>query len=394
MKKKCIFLKNVALILFYIFILINNFSTVSFCNEKTEKETQKKQLEEKVEKIAKEKTEVDNKIKTTKNIKNKKLHIKKNLDDQISGKKQEIFSLNKKITSLNQDIIKKQNEISGKEDEIKENKDLLKSRLKSGFVAPRITQIEAMMQKDKYSEFLANAEYQARISIHDKDLVDSLVVKLKEIQSEKQQVEVNKRNIELTKGKIEEAKKTLDMQMDEVNKEVYSIEKEEAAYLKDSANLKKQMDALQAEIARICRELSSDNAPYVGGEFAWPVPGYYSISSPYGPRSFDGFHTGVDIAGRGIYGKNVVAANDGKVIFVNYGSKSLYGNYIMVDHGGGIVTLYAHLSSVLISYGENVNKGKVIGLVGSTGNSTGPHLHFEVRIHGKHTNPMVYFKKG
>ena len=386
-------MKNFVYILFSVLIVVNNFFNVSFCDGKIEKEARRKQLEERVEKVAKKKTEVDNKIKTTKNIKYKKLHIRKNLDSQIADKKQEIFSLNKKITSLNQEISKKQNEISKKENEIEQGKDLLKLRLKSSFEAPKITQIEAMMQMEKYGEFLASAEYQARIATHDKKIVDDLLVQLKEIQDEKKQVEVNKLNVELTKGKIEEVKKTLDRQMDEVNKEVYSIEKEEAAYLKDAANLKRQMDELQAEIARICRELASNDSPYVGGELAWPVPGFYNISSPYGPRSFDGFHTGTDIAGAGIYGKNVIAANDGKIIFVNSGRGSLYGKYVIIDHGGGISTLYAHLSSVLIAHGQTVKKGQVIGLVGSTGNSTGPHLHFEVRVSGKHTNPMPYFGK-
>lgn len=362
-------------------------------NKKVEMESKKKNLEKEVNEISKKKKDIDNKAKDAKTRKNQKLGVKRGIDDQVAKKSQEIVSLSKKITSLNRNISEKQNEISDKEKEIEENKELLKDRLRASFMSPKISQIEAIREKDKYSELLSSAEYQAKISAHDKKLVDDLSETLKNIQEEKSQIESNKRQVESAKSQIEEAKKELDKQSEKMSEEVFSIEKEEQAYLKDAANLKKQMDALQAEINRICKELASKDTVYVGGELAWPVPGFYGITSPYGPRSFDGFHTGTDISGKGIYGKNVVAANDGKIIFVNTGGRSLYGNYIIVDHGGGITTLYAHLSSVSCSLGQAVTKGQTIGLVGSTGNSSGPHLHFEVRKNGKHTNPMAYFKK-
>lgn len=364
-----------------------------FGEESSEKEQKKQQLEQQVTEISKKKSNIDKQVKEVKSKKNQKLGVKHNLDSQVAKKNQEIVYLSQQITSLNREIVKKENEISLKEDEIKQNKDLLKTRLKSSFMTPKISQLEAMLDRDKYSQRLAFAEYQAKITAHDQQIIEDLSKTLEDINSQKHQIQSDKYQVEINKGKIEETKKELDKQVQAINQEVYSIQKQEEAYLKDAANLKKQMDALQSEIARICRELSTNDSPYVGGELAWPVPGYYKISSPYGPRSFDGFHTGMDIAGGGIYGKTVVAANDGKVIFINTTGRGPYGNYITIDHGGGIATLYAHLSSFSCSYGQTVTKGQTIGLVGSTGFSTGPHLHFEVRINGKHTNPMAYFKK-
>ena len=135
---------------------------------------------------------------------------------------------------------------------------------------------------------------------------------------------------------------------------------------------------------------------YVGGIFAWPVPGFSYISSDYGWRfNNTNYHTGVDITGSGVYGKNIVAANTGTVAFVQttYTPNVGYGKYIIIDHGGGITTLYGHTKEIYVKVGQKVSRGQKIAAVGSTGWSTGPHLHFEVRKDKKHTNPWPYLKK-
>ena len=134
------------------------------------------------------------------------------------------------------------------------------------------------------------------------------------------------------------------------------------------------------------------NSPYVGGEFTWPCPASRYISSSFGNRLHPTlkvwkFHTGVDIGCAA--GKDIVAAASGRVIMSQwYGG---YGNCVMIDHGGGIVTLYGHASKLLVSTGATVKRGQTIALVGSTGRSTGPHLHFEVRKDGEYIDPMSYF---
>ncbi|MBQ6569094.1 MAG: M23 family metallopeptidase [Clostridia bacterium] len=123
--------------------------------------------------------------------------------------------------------------------------------------------------------------------------------------------------------------------------------------------------------------------------FTWPVPGYRSISSPFG-RRWGKLHKGIDISSRGINGASIVAAASGRVVASRYGYNGGYGNYILIDHGNGIQTRYAHCSKLLVSAGARVSKGQVIAKVGSTGHSTGPHLHFEVRVNGTPKNPMNY----
>jgi murein DD-endopeptidase MepM/ murein hydrolase activator NlpD len=130
------------------------------------------------------------------------------------------------------------------------------------------------------------------------------------------------------------------------------------------------------------------------GNFTWPVPGVTSLSSPFGSRP-EGYHKGVDIASGGIYGKAIVAADSGKVIQASFGGNgngySGYGNVVVIDHGNGYSTLYAHCSSIAVSKGSLVTKGQIIAYVGSTGDSTGPHLHFEIRVNGVANNPMNWF---
>ena len=141
----------------------------------------------------------------------------------------------------------------------------------------------------------------------------------------------------------------------------------------------------------VSKKPSSGKIEYRGGSLAWPVPGYYHISSPFGPR-WGKIHKGMDICGSGkpINGANVYPCAVGTVITAKYGWNWGFGNYIQIDHGNGLVTLYAHLSSISCSEGQRVQLGQKIGNVGSTGNSTGPHLHLGVILNGNYVNPQPY----
>ena len=134
---------------------------------------------------------------------------------------------------------------------------------------------------------------------------------------------------------------------------------------------------------------------YIGGELEWPVPGYTRITSKYAMRVHPitgqyKLHTGVDIGAP--EGANFVAANDG--IVVKAEKNPAYGNMVIIDHGGGISTLYAHGSEILVQVGQTVKRGEAVLKVGSTGYSTGPHAHFEVRINGITTDPLPYITNG
>jgi len=171
-----------------------------------------------------------------------------------------------------------------------------------------------------------------------------------------------------------------------------------AANKKEAARLRALAEAEEAESDKIAKELYGTGSGYYSGVMTWPVPGFFRITSAFGPRicPFHGKenHSGIDIGrradGTSINGAAIVATGGGKVIYA--GSRGGYGNTIMIDHGNGVVTLYAHQQSggIKVSVGQRVSKGDRIGTVGSTGYSTGPHLHFEVRVNGTPVNPMKY----
>ena len=152
--------------------------------------------------------------------------------------------------------------------------------------------------------------------------------------------------------------------------------------------------AIQAQIDQMKEQLKKQNTVVAAGSYAWPCPSCYIITSNYGYRylelyGYTRLHAGVDIGAQ--YGAEVTAAAGGTVSIATHGSTG-YGNYVMLAHADGSVTLYGHMSSLAVSVGQTVKQGDVIGYVGSTGNSTGPHLHFEVRINGSTTDPMQFFK--
>ncbi len=170
----------------------------------------------------------------------------------------------------------------------------------------------------------------------------------------------------------------------------------------EAKRLRELAEAEEAESARIARELYGTGSGYFAGQMAWPVPGFYRIASPYGYRihpilGVRKLHTGVDIGRnldppRSIDGATIVAAGDGEVICAGW--RGGYGNTVIIDHGNGVATLYAHQQpgGIIVSVGQHVERGQPIGHVGSTGLSTGPHLHFEVRINGTPVDPMRYLR--
>ena len=165
----------------------------------------------------------------------------------------------------------------------------------------------------------------------------------------------------------------------------------------DIASFEKALKAQEAAEAAAREEIrrltQGSSGTYSGGTFAWPSVSTY-ITSPYGTRVHPvtgkvKTHTGIDI-GAGM-GTNIFAAADGTVLISGWNTGG-YGNYVVIDHGGGLTTLYAHCSSLLVSAGQKVTRGQVIAKCGSTGMSTGPHLHFEVLKNGAHTDPYAYLR--
>ena len=366
-------------------------------------------LKDKLDQLQKEADALQAKVDAAKTEKAKQEAIKEKttqeitiMKSQIAALEEKIVALENKIAGLEQDIVLKEEEIDGLEDSIDENYDLFKRRMRAMYMSEHTSSLSLLLGAESFGDFLTISEYLKRVAQHDQDILDDLEQTLADVEAAKAAVEEDKAAVEAdraelssTKAQAEETRRQLDAKLSATVAEIQSIAQMEKEYLANIAAKQKEMEETQAEIDRIYEEMDGEMEEFVGGTFMYPVPGYTYISSYYGWR-FNGtdFHTGVDFTGSNVNGKKVVAANAGNVIFTKttYIPGKSYGKYIIVDHGGGYSTLYAHLSSVNVSVGDYVKKGQSIGNVGSTGWSTGPHLHFEIRVNGKHTNPLPYLK--
>lgn len=353
----------------------------------------------KIEALKKEQAAIQADIDKTKNDKNKKEKEKQQLQNQVYMKQQEIELLAQRIQGLEGTIGEKEQDIIDKEAEIDKNYDLYKQRLREMYKRDNATALGVILGADSYADFLSGAEMMRRISEHDDKLISELVdakhaieQALAEIQAAKKQVEEDKADVSTQKAQLATKEKQVAAQIQDIEQLQKEFEAEKAKRVKE------QKEA-EAEVARIIAENASIG-DYVGGTFMWPVSGFTTITSAFGWRfNNSDYHTGIDIAGRNasgsaIYRQPIRAANAGKVIYAsnNYTPGRGYGRYVIVDHGGNWSTLYGHADYVSVSVGDYVEKGAVLGQVGTTGWSTGPHLHFEIRENGAAQNPMNHFR--
>ncbi len=353
------------------------------------------QINSRMKRIEEENKQLQNEIQKAKSEKEQVKAKRGVLDQQIKLTKDEITLLQERMTLLEQDIAEKKREISDKQGEIDRNYALYLQRMRAMYMQDDTTTLGLLLGSDSFTTFLTNTDSMARVADHDRKLVADLTTQRLELEQIKAELDERLEQLESDKAQNEEKQHTLSGQLQAADLQIHSLDQTEKEYYADLEKNKAMLAAMRQEINDLYAKIEWSKNPYVGGEMEWPVPGFYRISSEYGSR-FGGsdFHTGMDIAGSNgsIYGATVVAANAGTVKYVNwsYTPGRGYGIYLILDHGGGMSTLYAHLSNITVGLGDVVNKGDPIANVGSTGWSTGPHLHFEVRVNGNHTNPKPY----
>ncbi|MBR5872972.1 MAG: peptidoglycan DD-metalloendopeptidase family protein [Oscillospiraceae bacterium] len=350
-------------------------------------------------KIQEEMKDYNNKINNIKDDKKKQQAIANTIDEKISITEKAIALGLEKIELTTTYINNKNAEIAAKEEDIEYTLQLFRDRIRAiymtGGYSDTTNSLVMLLSSKSISEFLTRSEYLERIAEHDKQIVEELRVELLALEEEKKVLEEEKAVLEEEKAELEAEQEKLEKQLKEAKSSIQDLsamQKEYEANYKELSEMQKQ---IQAELLDIYKNLNTSNGAYVGGEMMWPVPGFSKISSYYGWRfNNTDFHTGVDITGSGVHGAPVVAANTGTVVHTKtcpYNGYSYgYGTYVIVDHGGGITTLYAHLSAIDVKVGDLVVMGQQIGRVGNTGWSTGAHLHFEVRKSGSAVNPISY----
>ncbi len=308
----------------------------------------------------------------------------RSLISQINDLQSKIDELQVKIDEEEirlEQLTKELEEAQKKVDTQNEN---LNDRLRNMYKTSSIGYVDVLLDSGSFSEFLTNLELVKIIYSKDQQV-------LKELKTAREEVEKKKTEVEELHASLEQAQSEVEAQ-----KATVEAKKKEVA--NDNDETEKLLDELKGEADKLTAELKgqgSSGGSYAGGEMLWPAPYCTYITSKYGYRTHpvtgvqNSFHTGIDIAKNGCHGTAIIAANSGtvsRVVWSNYG----YGNYLMIDHGGGVQTLYAHCSNIYVSKGTYVSRGQTIAAVGTTGNSTGPHLHFEVRINGDYTNPYPY----
>ena len=337
------------------------------------------------------------------NIKNKQQELnesrakEKSLGDQVNSLEQQINSKQSDIDELEASISEAQakletleEELAAAEEKVNTQNENLNARLRNMYKNGSVGFIDVLMDSGSFSEFLNNLSLVEKVYTSDQDV-------LEELQKAYDEIDAKKKEIETLQAELSESKATMEEQKSSLEADKASEEKKKSEIAADSAETQRELDKLEADAQALTSSIrnsgsSSSSSKYNGGIMAWPVPSCHTVSSGYGGRIHPTtgkykFHGGLDIPGS--YGSAIVAANSGKVIWAGNRGDS-YGNYVIIDHGGGVSTLYGHSSKVLVSIGQSVSRGQRIANVGSTGRSTGPHCHFEVRINGSRVNPTPY----
>jgi len=334
------------------------------------------------------------------------------LNGQIGEMSASISKMDTQIGEMEAGLREAQNAIAQREQAMQDTVDELLARLRAAYLAGNASWLEAFVQSKNFSAFLTRSELLTRVAEHDRKLVETLEKERVAIQKQSEQLEKDKTALTAKRSEADAQRKSvlakrndlkasasvLDVKQNEISRQSAGINSLINSLDKDSAAYKREIDTLEAEQARVEAEIDNyikshgskegetqNTASGGSGKMIFPVP--YSnvyISAGYGPyRPFGVWkqHTGTDICVRpSSYGKKIVAAQSGIVLISQTSTTSGYGKYIVIDHGNGIHTLYAHCSALLVSVGQSVKQGQHIANIGATGRVTGAHLHFEVRI--------------
>ena len=382
----------------------SKYQVPAFASELTNDSIKQKEAE--INKAKDEKKALQSGLTNVKEIKKQLEKSKAELADYVEELDAELVAIQNKINDLKNLITEKEEEIDQKTQELTEalsvqqaQYEAMKSRIKFMYEKGDSLSLELLFGSDSFGDMLSKAEYIEMLSAYDRRMLDEYVAYAEYVALCKQSLEEEKEVLDEAKAAVEEEEASLNELIEAKEQEMYrvsgDIQNKEAAIREYEADIAEQNDAIKALEAAVAEErkklAAEQGRKYDGGMFTWPAPSYTRISDEYGNRmhptlGIQKFHNGIDMAAPG--GSAILAAYDGKVVAADYNGSM--GNYIMIDHGDSLYTIYMHASALYVSKGAEVSKGDKIAAVGSTGRSTGNHLHFSVRLNGNYVNPRNY----
>ena len=381
--------KVLCMILAFVICSFSVFSCVraeETGNETGGLESQRDELQNQIDEASGELEDVQNEL-------SENLQQVQKLDERIATSQQELDELNNKISELQKTTEEVESNLNEVQEKYDRQKELLDNSLIAIYESSDTKYLDVILSSKSISEFLSNYFLVTELASYEMDLLNEMEAKKEEIETSKKKLEENQKQLAEIKTNQTKTAKVLENTKTVRENFIAKLSDEEKEIQTKIDEYNTRFNEINAEILALAME--GIDTKYIGGELAWPVPGYTRISSKYGMRTHPitgvyKLHTGVDISAP--MGANFIAANDGIVTKAGY--NSAYGNMVIIDHGGGVSTLYAHGSEILVQVGQVVKRGDAVLKVGSTGYSTGPHAHFEVRLNGVVTDPMPYITNG
>lgn len=327
----------------------------------------------------------------------------KQLDTELTAAQTRITELTDMISEKESEIVQTKAELEEALEREASQYDAMKLRIQNMYERGTDFYFEAIFSAASFGDMLNRADYVEKITESDRKILDNFRTTREYVEVCKAQLEEEQELLEKAKVKVEQEQESLETLISEKQTEINAFQADindkeavlreyEAEIAARNAEIKALEDAVKAEQAAL-EAASNPMRKYDGGMFAWPAPSYTRISDDYGDRmhptlGINRFHNGVDMAAPG--GSPILAAYNGTVVAAAYNASM--GNYIMIDHGDNLFTIYMHASALYVSKGAEVVKGQKIAAVGTTGRSTGNHLHFSVRLNGNYVNPWGYLK--
>ncbi|MBR0277281.1 MAG: peptidoglycan DD-metalloendopeptidase family protein [Clostridia bacterium] len=377
-------IKRIIAFAVVIFMLLFVFSTIFLNLVGAQSESQLKQQQQS---LSNSKNNIKSEINSLNEKKDTAMAEKAELDVQVVDLETQINDISMQISDYELKISDVQLELDKATEAADKQYDAYKTRVRVMYENGSTGYLDILLSAESVSDLFERIEIVKQISEYDSNMTKKLRERQAEIQNKKDELEKLKQGLVDSKTVLDDKKSGLDAKMAERDRLIQQIEGSVSSL---EAQLK-TIEAQEASVRAQLRNLSGSSTPYSGGSMTWPCPSCHIITSNYGWRlhpvlKYEKLHTGIDIGAS--YGAKIIAAKNGTVVTATY--NSAYGNYVVVNHGGGVCTLYAHQSQLAVSVGQYVNEGDLIGYVGSTGYSTGPHLHFEVIINGATTDPLGY----